>query len=164
LNSSKTITQKMTVSFDGGSVVERWSPTSRVHLHCRHIAHTSGGRRIVTLEARSPPLLVVETKEKEATGDKAMKLNTKTTIIQLAGLPLFFPNPLSVQLSFKGMHITILFPLTSQRDAYSRLLFKASKNMLDSSSGGGAADDRSTSMDAAVYVTSFAHCLFVTLW
>jgi hypothetical protein len=108
----------------------------------------------VTLEARTPPLLVIETKEKQATGGKSVELKTKTTIVQLAGLPLFFPNPLSVQLSFKGMQITILFPLTSHRDAYARCLFMASKNILDDTEGGTVQDLRS-SMGTAVYKSGF---------
>jgi hypothetical protein len=111
-------------------------------------------RRMVTLEARTPPLLVVETKEKQAAGGKVVELKTKTTIIQLAGLPIFFPNPLSVQLSFKGMVITIMFSLTSQRNAYTRCLFMASKNIFDGREG-SAVQDLRASMGAAVYKSGF---------
>jgi hypothetical protein len=96
---------------------------------------------------------VIETKEKQASS-KVLELKTKTTIIQLGGLPLFFPNPLSVQLSFKGLQITILFPLTSQRDAYARCLFKASKNISVVSEGATVQDLRS-SMGTAVYKFGF---------
>jgi hypothetical protein len=72
----------------------------------------------------------------------------------MGGLPLFFPNPLSVQLSFKGLQITILFPLTSQRDAYARCLFKASKNISVFSEGATVQDLRS-SMGTAVYKFGF---------
>ena len=107
----------------------------------------------MTLEAAQPPLLVIETKEKQASS-KVLELKTKTTIIQLGGLPLFFPNPLSVQLSFKGLQITILFPLTSQRDAYARCLFKASKNISVVSEGATVQNLRS-SMGTAVYKFGF---------
>jgi hypothetical protein len=108
----------------------------------------------VTLEARQPPLLVIETKEKQTIGVNVKELKTKTTIVQLAGLPLFLPNPLSVQLSFKGLQITLLFSLTSQRDAYARCLFTASKNIFVSSEAATVEDLRS-SMGTAVYKSGF---------
>ncbi len=106
-------------------------------------------RRIVTLEASQPPLLVIETKEKMTVGTNVKELKTKTTIVQLAGLPLFLPNPLSVQLSFKGLQITLLFPLTTQRDAYARCLFAASKGV-SLQSGAATVERLQSSMDGAV--------------
>jgi hypothetical protein len=70
-------------------------------------SHASGLRRIVTLEAALPPLLVVESKSSSTVGVRGAELKTKTVIIQLAGLPLFFPNPMSVQLSFKGLEVIL---------------------------------------------------------
>jgi hypothetical protein len=111
-------------------------------------------RRIVTLEAYQPPLLVIETKEKQTIGANVKELKTKTTIVQLSGLPLFFPNPLSVQLSFKGLQITLMFSLTSHRDAYARRLFIASKNMLVSTRE-PATEDLRACMGTAVYKSGF---------
>ena len=44
-----------------------------------------------------------------------MELKTKTTIVQLSGLPLFMPNPLSVQVSFKGQQVNVLLKSSRAR-------------------------------------------------